>query len=313
MANTLYTADQVAAVAVVMAAEDLVLAPTFSVALEGDFQPGGGNRVLLKVPAALIARDRDLADKTSAIVVDELTEATVPVSLDTHALSAVGLSEEDLSLNLSDFSRQVLRPQMDAVVDRVEKAAADVLLSVAEDGSIAYDAAAPVKTFTALRRALRAKGTDTATASLVAVVGSDIADDLLDSGALDFEKTGNAEALRNGVIGRVRGFDVVESGRIPADEIIAYPKTGMWLAVKAPAVPVGAAFGEKVTDRGFSLRYLRDYDADRTQDRSIVSTFVGGAVMPAYKVTRNYATGAVSVTAQPGGHVVRVATSTPAS
>lgn len=307
--STFYTAAEIAAVAVAMAEPDWHLFSTVSRYFEGDFAPGGGNKVLIPVPSAAIARDRDLDDVTTSIVMDSLTETNETATLATHAYSAIGLSEEDLSLNLKDFARQVLSPQMDAIVDRVEKAVADVLNGVAEDTAITYNAASPVKAFTALRRALRARGVDTAAGEqMFAIVGSDVADDLLDSGALDFSQTGSADALRGGKIGNVRGFTVLESGRIGASEIVAYPKHGVYAAIKAPAVPDGASFGKRVTSNGFDLRYLRDYLADKTQDRSIVSTFLGAGVMPAYEITRDYTAKTAAVTEVTGGHVVRVDT-----
>lgn len=310
MANSFYTADQVASVGVALASEGLHLSSVVTRAFEGDFAPGGGNQVLLPVPGALIARDRGIADKSTQIVLDEITESTVPVSLDTHAYSAVSLSEGDLSLELADFSRQVLRPQVDAVVDSVENKVADVLGGVAEDASIAFDAADPVPTFTKLRRALRGKGVDTATSDLVAVVGSNVADALLDADDFTPAQSGSDDALRRADIGQVRGFRVLESGRIGADVIVAYPVHAIALTIKAPAVPQGASFGSVVTERGFQLRYLRDYDVMTTKDRSLVSTFVGARVLPAYRVTRDYASDTASVAEVTGGQVVAVDAST---
>ena len=73
---------------------------------------------------------------------------------------------------------------------------------------------------------------------------------------------------------------------------------------RAPIVPAGASFGQSLSERGFSLRYLRDYDAVHTVDRSIVSTFAGVAALPFKSVNR--ATG-VLTDVVPAIHVQAIA------
>ncbi|MDQ2826656.1 MAG: hypothetical protein M3Y04_06830, partial [Actinomycetota bacterium] len=274
-----------------------------------EFQAGRGATVKLTIPSALIARDRGIDDKATAIVVDDLKESTYDVNLDVHAYSAVSLSEGDMSLHLEDAARQVLVPQVDAVVDYIENALALALAGVTADAAITFDPANPVKVFTAARGALRAKGLDIASAgTMTAVVGGNVADALLDSGALDFQATGTAAALRDGQLGSIRGFDVMESSRVGADDLFAFPKSGVSLAARAPEVPMGAAYGAKVNKDSFDLRVLADYDASRTNDRHIVSTFVGAAIAPAYRVVRDYTAGTATALEVACCFIVRVVT-----
>jgi hypothetical protein len=306
VANTFYTPEQVAKVAVALAVEDSYLSALVNRNFEDDLLGGGGKgrSVNIKVPATLIARDRDIDDKTSSIIMDEITESTVSVTLGTHGYNAVSLSEGDLNLNLTSFAEQVLAPQVDAVVDRVEHEVATLLLGVAEWNNLAatadtpaapaYDAANPVKVFTALRKRLRDNGVPQA--NLNCIVGTKVYADLLEANAIqDASASGSTAALRDGSVGRVRGFNVVESTRVDDEDIVAFHRDAVTLAVRAPAVPSGASFGQSLSKGGFSLRYLRDYDADKTADRSIVSTFFGAALLPVKKITRDYGTRAVTV------------------
>lgn len=312
-ANSFYTPAQVAKVAVAMARDDAFLAALVNRDFEDDLFGGGGKgrTVNVRVPSALIARERSIDEVSASIVLDSLAETTVPITLGTHAYSAIGLSEGDLSLDLTDFAAQVLKPQVDAVTDYVENAVATVLSGVAEENSIAWNAASPEKTFTAIRAKLRKRGVPTE--GLNVVVGVNVYAALLDANAiLDASQSGSTAALRDGQVGKLRGFQIVESTRVADDDIIAFHRDAFTLAVRAPKVPAGASFGQTVTDKGFSLRYLRDYDANKTQDRSIVSTFAGVKKMPLYKVTRNYGTTTATVTAVPEGAVVRVNITTPA-
>lgn len=313
MANALYTAAQVAKVAVNLAQLDGYLSALVNRdALSGVFEGGGkGRTVNLRIPAALVARTRGLDDKTSQIVLDELTESTVGVTTGTHVYSAVALSEGDLSLNIEDFSAQVLAPQMAAIVEELEAIVADVLLGVDESNTsaFAYDAANPTKILTAMRKYLRDNGLPMSNLNVVA--GTQVYADLLNAGVLkDASQSGSTEALREGNVGRVSGFTVAESNRIPETQIIAFHRDAVALAQRAPLVPQGASFGAVVAEKGYSLRYIRDYDVMSTADRSLVSTFAGAAILPVYKVARNRTTKVATVSTITNGGILRVDTAT---
>lgn len=307
MANTFYTPEQVASTAVSLVAEDAYLSALISRNFEDDLLGGGGKgrTVNVKIPGALVARSRGIDDVTTSIVLDSIAEDTVPITLGDHIYSAVGLSEGDLSLNLTDFGAQVLKPQTDAVVDRVENMVASAISSIALDTAVRWDAANPVKTFTEIRRILRERGVPAT--GLNVVVGTDVFAALLDANAVtDASQSGSTEALREGSVGRLRGFQIVESTRVASDEIAAFHRDAFTLAARAPKVPEGASFGASVSGGGFSLRYLRDYDATKTQDRSVVSTFAGVAALPLYRIERDEATGVATVNAVAGGAAFRM-------
>ena len=287
MANDFYTPEQVARVSVNMLAQDAYLSALVNRNFEDDLLGGGGKgrTVNVKVPTALVAHARGIDDVTNAIILDSISETTVPVTLGVHAYNAVGLSEGDLSLDLANFSEQVLAPQTEAVTEFIEETVAAALRSVAMDTSIAFDEAAPEKTFTQIRKVLRERGLPMN--GLNVAVGTDVYAALLDAKAIvDASQSGSTDALREGNVGKVRGLTVVESTRIDSAEIVAWHRDALTLAVRAPLAPAGASFAAKVAEKGFQMRYLRDYDARYTQDRSIVSTFVGAAKIPFYKVER---------------------------
>jgi hypothetical protein len=306
-----FTPAQVAKVAVALAAEDAFLSALVNRNFENDLLGGGGKgkTVNVKVPGALIARERGIDEIDAAIQLDTITESTIPVTLGTHAYSAVPLSEGDMTLNIEDFSAQVLAPQVAAVVDFCEEEVASILRNHAEwnDAAAAYDPANPVKTLTALRKRLRDNGVPQAGLNLV--VGTAVYADLLEANAIqDASQSGSTDALREGNVGRVRGFTVVESTRVDDNDIVAFHRDAVTLAVRAPLTPQGAAFGQTINEKGFSLRYLRDYDVTKTVDRSMVSTFVGAATMPLKAVVRNYANGTVAI--EDRDAIVRINTAT---
>jgi len=302
MPNTFYTPEQVAQVAVNLATEDSMLSALINRDYEADLLGGGGRgkTVNVRVPAALVSHVRDI-EAVSQITFDTLAESTVPVTLGDHIYSAVALTEGDLSLNIGDFSAQVLAPQVDAVVNGVEAKVATAFGAIPVSTDVAWSASDPVKTFTRIRAILRQRGVPQT--DLNVVVGTDVYAALLDADAItNASASGSTEALREAGVGRVRGFNIVESTRIDDGEIVAFHRDAFTLAVRAPIVPQGASFGATESSNGFSLRYLRDYDVNTTRDRSLVSTFAGVAAMPFYAIDR--ATGAVE--AVTGGAAFRM-------
>lgn len=308
--NEFYTPEQIAKVAVAMAAEESYLGALIARDFEADLLGGGGKgrTVNVKVPSALIARSRGIDETTASIVLDSLTETTVPITLGEHLYSAVGLSEGDMNLDLADFSKQVLAPQVAAVVDYIEEQIVDALSTVKVSAAITWDAENPVPTFTAMRKELRQRGVPQA--NLNVVVGTNVYAALLDAKAItDASQSGATEALREGNVGKLRGFTIVESTRVGDDEIVAFHRDAFTLAVRAPQVPTGQ-FGQVVNDKGYSLRYLRDYDVMHTLHRSMVSTFAGVAPMPLYKVERDRDALTATVSEVEGGAAIRIDTAT---
>lgn len=295
MSNT-FTAHQAAIVAAKLCGLDLKLAATISRDVEAEFVPGKGSTstVNVRVPGATVINKRGIGDTSTPIVHGDIAEQLIPVTLSDHSYTSVGLSEEELSLELVDFGSQVLAPQTTSLARSIEADVAAEMKAVPETTSIAYVATAPEKSFTALRRKLRDNGVSDSE-RLIAAVGSGVYADLLDANALDEN-------------GRVRGFDVIESTRLTASEIVAYIPSAFSLVVRAPRVPEGVPFGASVTEQAgdarFALRWIRQFDPNVLVERSIVSAFVGVQAMPLAVV--NESTGAVNLV--PHGGAVRVDT-----
>lgn len=279
MPNTFVDPTQVTQVALAIIGDDLVHAATMNRDFEADFGGGKGSTVNARVPAILAANERAL-DATDAIVTEDISESSVPVTIDKHVYSAVIITDADLTLNIEDFTRQVLRPQVAAVVEGVESRAAAAMEALTADtdlstgGAQAYDPSDPVAAFTAGRKKLRDLGVPSS--DLFAAIGTKVYADLLNAGAItDASQSDSDQALRNAIAGRVRGFNTYESNRIAEDAIVLYHRAAFTIAVRAPAVPRGVAYGSSLADTGFAMRWLQDYDGNTLRDRSVVSTFLG--------------------------------------
>jgi hypothetical protein len=173
------------------------------------------------------------------------------------------------------------------------------------DLGVEFDPADPAKLFTAIRKRLRDNGVSPA--GMNVVVGTNVYAALLDSAQLtDASQSGSTDALREAGVGKLRGFSVVESTRVDEDEVLAFHSDAVTLITRAPVVPQGASFGSTVSAGGFSLRYLRDYDAMHTVDRSIVSAFSAVGILPTYRIERDYDTRQVVKTKLANGGIIRL-------
>jgi plasmid stability protein len=267
----------VARVGLALVTKDLVLGATCNRDYEADFGGGKGASVNVRVPAALAARERTLAEN-GAITMDDVVEGTVAVALASHIYSAVRVNDADLTLSVEDFARQILDPQVLAIVERVEDKVAAAMSALPVATGIAYTTADPAAAFTAARKRLRDLGIPSQ--GLYAAVGTAIYADLLNAKAItDASQSGTTEALREAIVGKVRGFDIIESNRIGEKDIVFYSKAAFTLAVRAPKVPEGASFGQSMAEGGFAMRWVKDYDASTLADRSVVSTFIGVQAM----------------------------------
>jgi hypothetical protein len=310
MANDFYTPGEAAVVAAKLVGEDAVLSALISRNYAEDLMGGGkgGAPISVLLPTTLIARERGINDVTTPIVLDEIAERRETFNLDrVHDYSAVGVSEADLTLNLQDFTRQVLAPQAAALADALEHkvAAAFDDLTVAGNGTL--DPANPLPYFTRLRKRLRQRGVDPSALTIVA--GVDVYATLLDANVItDVASSGSTAALREAQIGKLRGFTIIESTRVAETEILVFHRDAATLITRAPVAPQGASFAATTTAGGFQLRYLRDYDAMHTQDRSIVSTFSAVGFLPTYRVRRDYDTRQVVVEKLAKGGVMRLDT-----
>lgn len=268
MTNSFLTAENIARTAAAIVGQDLGLAGKVYRDLEADFAAGKGNTVKVRVPGAVAAQTRSIYDTSTPLVSDEIAEQSIDVTLTDHVYDNVVLSEGDLELEIKDYAAQVLRPQATAIVKHIEKAVATAMKATPENAAIVHDAAAPARTLTQIRKALRDNGVPTE-APLVAAVGSGVYADLLDGPAGTWDDNG-----------KVRGFEIIESTRLASDEIVGFVKEAFALVVRAPQVPQGAPFGASVSEGGFSLRYIRSFDGTVAADRSLVSAFVGVQAMP---------------------------------
>src|SRR5687767_4752387 len=127
MANTFLKSEKILRSALSLLQREIVLPRLVWRFGKPDYDGAKDDTITVRVPAVLTARDYEWRTRNNAIVMDDLTETGVDVTLDTHPYSAVAVTDEQLTLDIVNFGTQVLQPQVRAVGERLENLIATTL------------------------------------------------------------------------------------------------------------------------------------------------------------------------------------------
>lgn len=283
MANTFLKARQIVEAAQLILRREIVLPRTVWTDLtKADFVGALDDTVTMRAPAIRTANKRTMRSNTPLSAADR-QDVSVDVKLTDHVYDLLKIRDEELTLDIRDFARQILQPQMRAVAEGLEDVIGDTLAAAPVTAAQTIDfASATDKGFDVLIAAgAKLNSFNVPRSERFFVAGTNVEAALFsDDRVVKANEAGTDSALREATIARLAGFTVVGSNAIGADEAYAYHRTAVAFAAIAPDLPAGAAMAESVNDEGFGLRYLRDYapeNATGPVDRSLVDSFVGAA------------------------------------
>jgi uncharacterized membrane protein len=248
-----------------------------------DFKGAEGDTIGIKRPAVLVARKKEWRGD-DAIVIDKLVNTKIQLTLDQHIYSAVQLSPEEETLDEVDYVRDIQAPQVTAVAEAVAATVVTALTGATFVNSVKFNpnSADPMESDprkVAVRaRKLFQKAHVPATGRYW-LVGADVSEAIASNDKLlEVDTSGLPEALRDGVVGRLGGFTIVELDELdPTASYFVHESAVAWVVV-APVVPNGVTKGGGVAaGNGLAVTQLWDYDSDHLKDRSVVHAFAGAA------------------------------------
>lgn len=284
MANSFQKADRVISQGLGMLQRDLILPRLVRRLGIADFRGAKGDTINIKIPSLLVGREYEWRTRTNPIEVDDLEEYTVPVALNKHVYSAVGVTDEELTLDIDNWGEQVARPQIRAVGEKLETYVAGAMTDASyrhtvpwEEGDGSDDDRAFYRAAVAARKALNTENVPTA--GRVIVLGANAEEAALNSSHLiKANEAASDEALREAIIGRIAGFSVIGNvNSVDPDFAVAMHPTAFALGNVAPEVPKGVPAGATLVYEGLAMRWIQDYDPDYLRDRSVYSSFAGAA------------------------------------
>ena len=296
MAHTLFTAEQAARSTLAALRWLTTLPRTVRQDFSQEFVAGRGQTINVRKPiTAGAARTYTAANRAArdAIVFDDVTETWVPVTMDTQVYKALRVPDDFATFTLESVERQLLVPAAESVVDELTAPLVDEMEAIASDTGleIAADGANALAVVTKARRILNDRKVPFADRYFA--VGTGVAEHLLNLDQLTkVNEAGTDGALREGIIGRLRGFTVIEDPALADDFGVAYHRDAFAHVTRPSRQPEGAAMSATIAQDGFALRWLMHYNPLQLEDQSVVDTFVGAATLDANR--------AVSVTVAAG-------------
>lgn len=285
MANAFLKAERIVSQGLGLLQRELILPMLVQRYGAADFVGAKNDTINIRIPSLLKGREYEWRTRSAAIEYDDLEEFTVDVTLEKHPYSAVAITDEELTLDITDWGEQVARPQIRAVAELLESYVAEAIAAANYAHSVSYESpvdpdADDLSFYKALVQARQALNEENVPAAgRVVVLGANVeAAALLTPHLVKVNEAGADTALREATLGRIAGFTVIGNvNSVDPDLAVAFHPTAFGLANVAPVVPDGAVAGATLNYQSLAMRWIRDYDPDHLRDRSVFSAFAGAA------------------------------------
>ncbi len=244
----------------------------------GDFGGSNNDTINIRVPAIAGAHTRTLRASDRTLTTDDLVEYSIPVQLTEHVYSAIKLTDEQRTLDIQDFARQVVMPQVSAMAYKLEDLIADLVDSPSYDEVLEIDPYDTFPGFIDARRKLN--DANVPDQNRVLVVGSAVEANILkDDQFRQFQQSGDANALRRAYLGDIAGMRVFRSNAIPADTAYEWHPTAFVYVNRAPKMSEGVVASASYAADNVALRWLADWSYSEIGLRSLVDVFTGYKVI----------------------------------
>lgn len=218
------------------------------------------------------------------ITVKDLQEDSISIQLTKRVENAIGITDEQSTLDIVNFGEQVLDAQVRAVAEDVESkifamisgapyhANNGVTWNINEESSPKSGAYGSI-----IKSNIVLDKWNVPRSGRVLLLGPVGRGEILMDKRLD---SANPEglgqgALRDGFVGRIDGTPIVVSNLVPDNAGYLFHKSAFMFANGAPNIPKGAYGGSTRSFAGFAMRWLMDYDTDYAIDRSVLTTWTG--------------------------------------
>ena len=262
----------------VQALKSLAWLPQFFTMFPGERFKGALNDTLtFNTGRFTVAGEYEWRTRLNPVQLQRIGQTTATVKLDKHLIQAVPITNEQATMDIRQFGREIVVPQVEAmrveINHQVMKAlrAADFKVTNlnATTGDNPFDVA--VSAHLELQRAGVPED------GRFWIVGANAEEWLLRSDALTDPARGGSEALvRDNTLGKIRGFNVISgSSLVGPNEMYFGHKSGLLVANVAPEAPFNVPNSSRTSVDGFSLMGTLTYSDSYQSSVSTFSTFFG--------------------------------------
>lgn len=202
MANTFLTPSVIAREALMVLQNNLVMAGLVHRDYSEEFSEVG-DTVMIRKPPVFEAKE---FTQGGNITVQDATEASTTVKLDKHLDVSFAVTPKQMTLEIADFSAQLLQPAVRALAQKVDEYLCALYAAVPYRVGTAGTTPDGLDDFANARKDLLERGVPLSDLRLVVDPAAEAKFLVLDS-LVEADKSGTTEALRNANLGRVMGFD----------------------------------------------------------------------------------------------------------
>ncbi len=277
MANTFLTPEVIAREALMVFRNNAVMSKIVYRDYENEFVSGVGDTINIRKPATFEAKEFD-----GNIVIQDANEGTVPVKLDKHYDVSFAVTSKEMTLDIEDFSKQLLVPAMQAFNDKIDSDLIALHSKITNTVDMTGDTFAPVDLIKARKHIVNAAAPST---NRYAVIGTEAEADLLGTDLfVSAEKVGDqGTALREASLGRKFGLDIFTDQNIKKNTTytpnLVFHKNAFALATRPLALPKGTKEAAIVNYDGFGLRVVFGYDIKTKTDTVSIDMLCGMIVL----------------------------------
>ena len=273
MANTFLTIDMIAKEALMILRKNAVMAGLVHRDYSKEYVAGVGDTITIRKPATFTVKD---FVESTGITVQDATEEKQTVKMDKFYDVSFAVTSKDLTMNISDFSAQLLVPAMMAFRDKIDAEIIKVAETATHTVTHAEGLIAPADVISA-RKLLNDGATPLSMRSLV--VGTQAEADLLSSELfISADKVGDTEGLKEASLGRKFGFDTYVDQNV-GKKSLAFHKNALAFVTRPLALPQGNKESAIVNYDGFGLRVVKDYDINKKKDIISIDMVCGVALL----------------------------------
>lgn len=308
MAHTLVTPETLAQTALDGVQARLLTAGLVSRDFESELTTAGhGDTVKIRVPGTFEAHD---FNHTDGITLQTITETAVEVKLDRIKEVSFALTDTEATQSLSSLTAQFVRPAINALVKAIELDAIAALANAAKTEIGTGGTEAIPFAFTnpkvLIEAGMKLDQVEAPADQRYAVVGAETrATWATHDQLVRFDHSGDQanQALREGTVGRLGGFDTYQSPNIktptaggdsgtPSTEVnLAFHRSAIAFAngrlesVGDPTLGLGTAGGGAVAEsNGLAIRVMRGYDFDHKVGKLSFDILYGFNVLHADRI-----------------------------
>lgn len=273
MANTILTPDIIAREALMVLRNNAVFANLVYRDYSNEFVAGVGDTITVRKPAKFEAKEF-----SGTIETQNATESSVEVKMDKHLDVSFAVTSKEMTMDIADFSKQLLVPAMQAFADKVDGYLIGLVDAIATNKATMSGANATVADVVDTRAFLTknaAPMTDRRFVYNTAIESDLLKTDLFTSA----EKVGDeGTALREASLGRKFGMDFFvdqNMDKATTAKAVAFHKNAFALVTRPLALPAGSSNAAIMDYDGFSLRVVYGYDITKKTDTVSIDMLCG--------------------------------------